>query len=184
MPVIRTTIRVTTWVIALLTIQAGTSSMADDRMQQYSDIIIEHSQFPRHHGKIEKPTHEAQGENPFCGDRIRLQFAVNEHGLIEQAAVECTGCAISTASASLLATHLHGLNLQQAQQLFWPASRNVHRATHNFDTRMTSPSPSSSPSIVATLSFTSISSNNNHQQRTATSHQPTTNSDQHTSNSH
>ena len=92
--------------------------MADDRMQQYSEIIIEHSQFPRHHGKIEKPTHEAQGENPFCGDLIRLQFAVNDHGLIEQAAVECTGCAISTASASLLATHLHGLNLQQAQELF------------------------------------------------------------------
>jgi nitrogen fixation NifU-like protein len=92
--------------------------MTDDLMQQYSDIIIEHSQFPRHHGRIEKPTHEAQGENPFCGDRIRLQFSVNELGVIGQAAVECTGCAISTASASLLATHLHGLSLQQAQELF------------------------------------------------------------------
>ena len=92
--------------------------MADDLMQQYSEIIIEHSQFPRHHGRIEKPTHEAQGENPFCGDRIKLQFSANELGVIEQAAVECTGCAISTASASLLATHLHGLSLQQAQELF------------------------------------------------------------------
>ena len=92
--------------------------MADDLMQRYSEIIIEHSQFPRHHGRLAEPTHEAQGENPFCGDRIRLQFCVDEYDVIEQAVVECTGCAISTASASLLATHLHGISLQQAQELF------------------------------------------------------------------
>jgi len=92
--------------------------MNDDRMQRYSDIIIEHSQFPRHHGSIEHPTHQGQGENPFCGDRIKLQFTVNEAGTIEQAAIECAGCAISTASASLLASHLSGLSLQQAEALF------------------------------------------------------------------
>lgn len=92
--------------------------MTDDRMQRYSDIIIEHSQFPHHHGSIEKPTHEGHGENPFCGDRIKLQFSVNEEGVIDQAAVESVGCAISIASASLLATHLHGLNLSQAEELF------------------------------------------------------------------
>jgi nitrogen fixation NifU-like protein len=92
--------------------------MTDDRMQRYSEIIIEHSQFPRHHGTIENPTHEGHGENPFCGDRIKLQFLVNDTGVIEQAAVESAGCAISTASASLLATHLHGLNLVQAGELF------------------------------------------------------------------
>ena len=87
-------------------------------MQRYSEIIIEHSQFPRHHGTIENPTHEGHGENPFCGDRIKLQLSVNETGLIEQAAVASVGCAISTASASLMATHLHGLSLAQAEQLF------------------------------------------------------------------
>ncbi len=92
--------------------------MNDDRMQRYSDIIIEHSQFPRHHGSIDKPTHEGLGENPFCGDRIKLQFSVSDAGLITDAAVESVGCAISTASASLLATHLHGLSLQQAETLF------------------------------------------------------------------
>ena len=92
--------------------------MTDERMQRYSEIIIEHSQFPRHHGKIEEPTHEGHGENPFCGDRIKLQFSVNGSGEIEKAAVESVGCAISTASASLLATHLHGLSLVQAEELF------------------------------------------------------------------
>jgi len=92
--------------------------VTDDRMQRYSEIIIEHSQFPRHHGTLENPTHEGQGENPFCGDRVKLQFTVNQEGVIEKAAVESVGCAISMASASLLATHLHGLSLQQAEALF------------------------------------------------------------------
>jgi len=92
--------------------------MNDERMQRYSDIIIEHSQFPRHHGSIEDPTHEGHGDNPFCGDRVRLQFSVDDAGIIEKAAIESVGCAISTASASLLASHLQGLSLMQAEQLF------------------------------------------------------------------
>ena len=92
--------------------------MNDDLLQRYSEVIIEHSQFPRHHGSIENPTHEGNGENPFCGDRIKLQFSVNDDGLIEKAAVETVGCAISIASASMLATHLHGLSLSQAEELF------------------------------------------------------------------
>ena len=87
-------------------------------MQRYSDIIIEHSQFPRHHGTMENPTHQGQGENPFCGDRVRLQLSVNDDGVIEEVAAESVGCAISIASASLLAAHLVGLNLEQAQELF------------------------------------------------------------------
>ena len=92
--------------------------MADDRMQRYSEIIIEHSQFPRHHGSIENPTHEGHGENPFCGDRIKLQFSANDEGVIYEAAAESVGCAISMASASLLTSHLHGLRLEQAEKLF------------------------------------------------------------------
>jgi len=92
--------------------------MSDDRMQHYSEIIVEHSQFPSHHGTIDNPTHQGQGENPFCGDRVKLQFAVNDKGIIENAAVESVGCAISIASASLLASHLHGLTLNQAEELF------------------------------------------------------------------
>ena len=92
--------------------------MNDERLQRYSEIIIEHSQFPRHHGTLEHPTHQGHGENPFCGDRVKLQFLVNSDGFIEQAAVESVGCAISIASASLLASHLHGLSLQQAEELF------------------------------------------------------------------
>jgi len=98
-------------------------SAAKERMQRYSDIIIEHSQFPHHHGSLEDPSHQGLGENPFCGDRLTLQLDVNEHGVIEKAAVKSVGCAISMASASLLATHLHGLTFSQAQELY----EQVHR---------------------------------------------------------
>lgn len=98
--------------------------MNDDRMQRYSEIIIEHSQFPCHHGSLESATHEGNGENPFCGDRVKLQFQLSPEGIIAQVAAESVGCAISMASASLLATHLHGLTLQQAGDLFEP----VHKA--------------------------------------------------------
>ena len=67
---------------------------------------------------LRNPPTRAHGENPFCGDRVRLQFSVNDAGIIEQAAFESVGCAISTASASLLASHLHGLSLLQAEELF------------------------------------------------------------------
>jgi nitrogen fixation NifU-like protein len=92
--------------------------MNDERMQRYSEVIIEHSQFPRHHGRLDEATHQGQGENPFCGDRVTVQLAVNSDGVIEQAVAESVGCAISIASASLLATHLQGLSLIEAKALF------------------------------------------------------------------
>ena len=92
--------------------------MSTDLMQRYTETIIEHSQFPHHHGSVDNPTHQGQGENPFCGDRVTLQLQVNEAGVIEDAVFESVGCAISIASASLLVTHLRGLDLQQAKILF------------------------------------------------------------------
>jgi nitrogen fixation NifU-like protein len=92
--------------------------MNDERMQRFSEVIIEHSQFPRHHGRLDDPSHQGQGENPFCGDRVTVQLAVNADGVIEQAAAESVGCAISIASASLLTSHLQGLSVAQAEDLF------------------------------------------------------------------
>jgi nitrogen fixation NifU-like protein len=90
----------------------------DERMAHYSEIIIDHSQFPRCHGTLDQPTHCGQGENPFCGDRVNLQLLVDGAGLITDVAVESVGCAISTASASLLAANLKGLSLDRAERLF------------------------------------------------------------------
>ncbi|NNE04437.1 MAG: SUF system NifU family Fe-S cluster assembly protein [Xanthomonadales bacterium] len=86
--------------------------------RRWQDLIVDHSQFPRHHGSLEKPTHHAEGENPLCGDRVRLYLDVGASGTIDKARFEATGCAISLASASLLATAIQGLKRDQALQLF------------------------------------------------------------------
>ncbi len=92
--------------------------MNDERMAHYSDIIIDHSQFPRCHGTLDHASHRGQGENPFCGDRVSLQLSVDGAGVIIDVSVESVGCAISTASASLLAANVKGLSLDQAERLF------------------------------------------------------------------
>ena len=92
--------------------------MDEQRLQAYSDIIIDHSQFPRGHGKLDAPDCCGQGENPFCGDRISLELAVDENHIITDAAFEATGCAISTASASLLVSHVRNLTVAEANELF------------------------------------------------------------------
>ena len=92
--------------------------MPDDQLELFRDIIIEHSQFPRHHGSLDASSHEGIAENPLCGDRITLQLKVNSSGVIEDIAFSATGCAMSLASASLLASHLKGRSVDDATRLF------------------------------------------------------------------
>ena len=92
--------------------------MADPGRADWKEVIIDHSQFPRRHGRIDKPSHEASGENPFCGDRVTLQLQTDAADTITDARFEATGCAISIASASLLAESLPGKSIGEAQSLF------------------------------------------------------------------
>ena len=85
---------------------------------QWKDIIVDHSQFPRCHGRLENASHEGHGENPFCGDRVHLQMLIDENGMVEKVMFEATGCAISLASASLLSANLAGKDSDQASELF------------------------------------------------------------------
>ena len=92
--------------------------MAEAAESRWKDVIVDHSQFPRRHGRLENPTHQGQGENPFCGDRVTLQLQVDDAGLITDSRFEATGCAISLASGSLLMEKLVGKSVSEAQQLF------------------------------------------------------------------
>jgi nitrogen fixation NifU-like protein len=89
-----------------------------EEKQAWTEIIVDHSQFPRRHGRLEQSTHSGVGENPFCGDRVSLQLAVGEEETILDARFEATGCAISTASASLLVSHVVGRSAAEAEELF------------------------------------------------------------------
>jgi nitrogen fixation NifU-like protein len=67
----------------------------------YREIILEHYKNPHHFGSVKNHTHAQEGNNPFCGDRIRIECRI-EKGKVKDAAFSGEGCAISKASASML----------------------------------------------------------------------------------
>lgn len=83
----------------------------------YQELILDHSRHPRHVGKLADATHTAEGDNPLCGDRITLFLKV-ENDVVTDAGFDGEGCAISTASASLMAENIIGKNINNINQLF------------------------------------------------------------------
>src|ERR1700751_2185993 len=67
----------------------------------YQDIILDHGRKPRNFHKMDHPSHFAHGHNPLCGDRVTVFLDV-EGDKIKDVSFEGRGCAISTASASLM----------------------------------------------------------------------------------
>jgi len=83
----------------------------------YQETILDHGRKPRNFGKLEDPTHHAEGFNPMCGDRFTVEIRV-EDGVIADAAFQGQGCAISTASASLMLEALVGRPAGDFEALF------------------------------------------------------------------
>jgi nitrogen fixation NifU-like protein len=83
----------------------------------YQDIILDHGRKPRNFHKMDHPSHFAHGHNPLCGDRVTV-FLEIEDGKIKDVSFDGRGCAISTASASLMTEVLKGKTLAEAEELF------------------------------------------------------------------
>jgi nitrogen fixation NifU-like protein len=88
-----------------------------DLRDLYQDIILDHARSPRNFRGLPDPSHFAHGHNPLCGDKITV-FMKIENDSIETVSFEGRGCAISTASASLMTEILTGKTLAQAEALF------------------------------------------------------------------
>jgi len=88
------------------------------REELYQQTILEHNRNPRNFRKLEGATHAAEGYNPLCGDHLWVYMKVNSKGIIEDAAFEGSGCAISKASASMMTESLKAKSVQEAQVLF------------------------------------------------------------------
>jgi nitrogen fixation NifU-like protein len=83
----------------------------------YQEVIVDHSRRPRNFRAIADPSAEAEGYNPLCGDKVTLYLKL-DGDVIRDVAFQGSGCAISTASASLLTETLKGKTTGQAQALF------------------------------------------------------------------
>ena len=88
-----------------------------DPRELYQDIILDHGRRPRNFRKIEQPSHFAHGHNPLCGDRVTV-FVSLDGDRIKDVSFDGRGCAISTASASLMTEILKGKTLAEAEALF------------------------------------------------------------------
>ena len=88
-----------------------------DLRELYQDIILDHGRHPRNFGALESANHFAHGHNPLCGDKITVYLVIKD-GRVAAARFEGHGCAISTASASLMTEVLEGKTLDEAKLLF------------------------------------------------------------------
>ncbi len=83
----------------------------------YQELILDHNRSPRNRGKVEDADGSAQGYNPLCGDQISVSLKM-DGDRIEAVKFEGSGCAISTASASLMTEALKGKTRVEATELF------------------------------------------------------------------
>ena len=80
------------------------------------EIILDHYQNPRNHGRLENPTVANRGHNPLCGDEIELSVGIDaEEERIRDIAFTGRGCSISQASASMMTDAVKGMKLAEAE---------------------------------------------------------------------
>jgi nitrogen fixation NifU-like protein len=91
--------------------------MDDSLRELYQDVILDHSRHPRHFGPLPSATHHAEGYNPLCGDRVKINLIVDANDRIAEIKFEGKGCAISQASASMMTDMIVGRTIPEAEKL-------------------------------------------------------------------
>ena len=89
----------------------------NDLRDLYQEVILDHNRRPRNFGPLPTANRRAEGHNPLCGDRVTVYLDLAD-GRLQDVAFQGSGCAISTASASLMTEALKGLTLEEARGLF------------------------------------------------------------------
>ncbi len=88
-----------------------------DLRELYQQVILDHQKKPRNFRAMEEADRRAVGFNPLCGDGVHVYLKL-EDGVIKDLSFQGSGCAIFTASASMMTESLKGKTPAQAQALF------------------------------------------------------------------
>ncbi|MFQ5350813.1 MAG: Fe-S cluster assembly sulfur transfer protein SufU [Thermoanaerobaculia bacterium] len=88
-----------------------------DLLALYQEVILDHNRQPRNFGELAEAEHRAEGNNPLCGDRLTVELTLDS-GRIVDVRFRGQGCAISTASASLMTEAVKGRTVAEAGALF------------------------------------------------------------------
>jgi nitrogen fixation NifU-like protein len=83
----------------------------------YQEVILDHGRRPRNFGPIAAASHQANGHNPLCGDKVTVFLAL-EDGRVVDVRFQGSGCAISIASASLMTEAIKGKTEAEIRAMF------------------------------------------------------------------
>ncbi len=90
----------------------------DDMLRElYQEVIFDHNRSPRNYRPMPGANRHADGHNPLCGDQLTVYLQVSD-GIVHDASFVGHGCAISTASASLMTEAIKGRPLAEVEALF------------------------------------------------------------------
>jgi nitrogen fixation NifU-like protein len=90
----------------------------DDVRDLYQEVILDHGRKPRHGHRLVAYDVTAKGDNPMCGDRVEVFVKLNADDTIAETGFEARGCAISVASADLMAETIQGRSKADTRALF------------------------------------------------------------------
>src|SRR5947209_8480205 len=88
-----------------------------DLRELYQEVILDHYKKPRNFRKLEGPCRHVEGYNPLCGDRVTVYLKL-EGDVVKDVSFQGAGCAISTASASMMTEILKGKTRAEVEQIF------------------------------------------------------------------
>ena len=83
----------------------------------YQEVLLDHYRWPRNCGVLHCPNHQAEGSNPLCGDHVHVYLRIAD-GRVEEISFQGDGCAICTASCSLMTESVQGRTVAEAAALF------------------------------------------------------------------
>jgi nitrogen fixation NifU-like protein len=88
-----------------------------DLRELYQTVILDHYKKPRNFRALPEANRSAEGYNALCGDKVTVYLKL-EDGVVRDVSFQGSGCAISTASASLMTESLKGKTLAEVEALF------------------------------------------------------------------
>ncbi len=90
--------------------------MFEDLRDLYQDVILDRGRKPHHGRRLDVFDADAKGDNPMCGDRVQV-FVRHTNDAVAEIGFEARGCAISIASADLMAEAVVGRTDAEIEEL-------------------------------------------------------------------
>jgi len=89
----------------------------NDLRELYQEVILDHCKKPRNFHEMDEANRRLEGYNPLCGDKVTVYLQVKDD-LVQDVSFQGEGCAISTASASLMTELVKGKSLEESEVIF------------------------------------------------------------------